>query len=632
MFGPRKYTLSALFSGVLSVVAFICLLSSSAMAANLQLSWDAPTLDSDGGALTDLKDYVIRYGTSPGNYSLMVIPGLVTTHTMTNLSPGQTYYFVVVARDTSNNESSYSNSISYTVPADVSDSDGDGLTDTEEAAIGSDPNLADSDGDGVDDGQEVTDGSNPTDSGSYIERMGQTVCGPWNGYLNPSFGDKWNVFEHVNVSNFSRNVTSTLYSISGANVGSIGFSIPAGGEYDFAVHDASGFLNDSYGRVCSTSDGAEGDVQGRVVYYKPGESNGAFDGTYDFAFPVDLTSGRKGVQVAPFNTFYASYYAPDQFPTPNVVFNYADMTNPGNTTLNGELILYDINGSEINRSNVSLAPQATQGFDGGHASVGLNQMGMVKFVPDSGNVNDPAILSLSRYAYNNKTGFPADFTTATAVPGLVGTKDLQSAPIDTRTVSSGGTMSSILELLNPNSSISSARVRVYTSTGSLVSDQTLAIAPNASHHIQTENLLGAEQIGTVTVQSTNAVSIAALIMQYARNSAGQLEFNYSVPLRVAFGPVVRTSYNTYLGHRGSVLIVNPTNSIQQASLNITRSDGTMLLAGQTIDIPAYGVHEAIINNYEAANQYGVVTVQGQFTGYVTRRQSNFYLIPTALKE
>ncbi len=42
------------------------------------------------------------------------------------------------------------------------DSDGDGLTDSEEAALGSDPQLADTDGDGWDDGVEVDGNTDPT--------------------------------------------------------------------------------------------------------------------------------------------------------------------------------------------------------------------------------------------------------------------------------------------------------------------------------------------------------------------------------------------------------------------------------------------------------------------------------------
>ena len=41
------------------------------------------------------------------------------------------------------------------------DSDDDGLTDTEEAALGTDPENADSDGDGLSDGAEVDLGTNP---------------------------------------------------------------------------------------------------------------------------------------------------------------------------------------------------------------------------------------------------------------------------------------------------------------------------------------------------------------------------------------------------------------------------------------------------------------------------------------
>jgi hypothetical protein len=43
------------------------------------------------------------------------------------------------------------------------DSDGDGLTDLQEATLGTDPHLADSDGDGVDDGREVAYGTDPRD-------------------------------------------------------------------------------------------------------------------------------------------------------------------------------------------------------------------------------------------------------------------------------------------------------------------------------------------------------------------------------------------------------------------------------------------------------------------------------------
>jgi hypothetical protein len=46
----------------------------------------------------------------------------------------------------------------------VADTDGDGLDDGDEVAIGTDPNNADTDGDGLDDGDEVAIGTDPNNA------------------------------------------------------------------------------------------------------------------------------------------------------------------------------------------------------------------------------------------------------------------------------------------------------------------------------------------------------------------------------------------------------------------------------------------------------------------------------------
>lgn len=50
----------------------------------------------------------------------------------------------------------------------AADDDGDGLSNTEEESLGTDPTVPDSDGDGYDDGDEVAAGSDPTDPGDGI--------------------------------------------------------------------------------------------------------------------------------------------------------------------------------------------------------------------------------------------------------------------------------------------------------------------------------------------------------------------------------------------------------------------------------------------------------------------------------
>ena len=54
-------------------------------------------------------------GTSVGVYGPPIDIGNVTTFTVVNLVPGQTYFFAVTAYDTLRNESGYSNEVSETV-------------------------------------------------------------------------------------------------------------------------------------------------------------------------------------------------------------------------------------------------------------------------------------------------------------------------------------------------------------------------------------------------------------------------------------------------------------------------------------------------------------------------------------
>lgn len=78
------------------------------------LSWDAPTTNADGSALTDLAGYKIYYGTSSRNYTQEVVVGNTNTYTLT-LADGATYYFTVIAYDTLGNESEYSNEVNKTI-------------------------------------------------------------------------------------------------------------------------------------------------------------------------------------------------------------------------------------------------------------------------------------------------------------------------------------------------------------------------------------------------------------------------------------------------------------------------------------------------------------------------------------
>ena len=80
------------------------------------LSWQAPTTDTNGQALTDLSGYVIYYGTSESslNQSIQLNSTGTQTYVIDNLESG-TWYFAVRAMASSGAESALSNVVSKTI-------------------------------------------------------------------------------------------------------------------------------------------------------------------------------------------------------------------------------------------------------------------------------------------------------------------------------------------------------------------------------------------------------------------------------------------------------------------------------------------------------------------------------------
>ena len=82
----------------------------------ITLSWDAPTENMDGSALTDLAGYRIYYGKNPGQYDqqIQIENPSVTTYVVDELD-STTYYFAATAFNSSGVESSFSSEITRSV-------------------------------------------------------------------------------------------------------------------------------------------------------------------------------------------------------------------------------------------------------------------------------------------------------------------------------------------------------------------------------------------------------------------------------------------------------------------------------------------------------------------------------------
>jgi hypothetical protein len=87
----------------------VTLVLSAPQSGTAELTW-LPNTESN------LAGYRVHIGTTTGNYLLPIDVGNATSHKLTGLSPGQTYYFAVTAYNTSGIESGYSNEASKSIP------------------------------------------------------------------------------------------------------------------------------------------------------------------------------------------------------------------------------------------------------------------------------------------------------------------------------------------------------------------------------------------------------------------------------------------------------------------------------------------------------------------------------------
>ncbi|MGC8518708.1 MAG: putative Ig domain-containing protein [Steroidobacteraceae bacterium] len=94
----------------------IQVVGAAAASGTADVSWTAPTTNTDGSTLTDLAGYNIHYGTSPNalNQEVQVNTIGVTNYVIGGLTSG-TWYFAVTAYTTTGTESSLSNVASKTI-------------------------------------------------------------------------------------------------------------------------------------------------------------------------------------------------------------------------------------------------------------------------------------------------------------------------------------------------------------------------------------------------------------------------------------------------------------------------------------------------------------------------------------
>jgi len=95
-----------LFAVLIALFTFSPVNIHTALAADVTLQWDPNPEPNIAG-------YKIYYGTQSGNYTTTLDVGNFTSCVISDLDPGQTYFFAATAYNTDSYESDYSNEVSY---------------------------------------------------------------------------------------------------------------------------------------------------------------------------------------------------------------------------------------------------------------------------------------------------------------------------------------------------------------------------------------------------------------------------------------------------------------------------------------------------------------------------------------
>ena len=98
-------------------------------------------------------------------------------------------------------------------------------------------------------------------------------------------------------------------------------------------------------------------------------------------------------------------------------------------------------------------------------------------------------------------------------------------------------------------------------------------------------------------------------MQYGRNATLGLNNFYALAGREALGTVMQGSYNTFLDQGCSLLLGNLSSNPENVTLDATRFDGTQILLGNVVTVPAQGVLELDLCSLDVPNVFGVIRVQ-----------------------
>ncbi|MCB0344025.1 MAG: hypothetical protein KDD66_02865 [Bdellovibrionales bacterium] len=434
----------------------------------------------------------------------------------------------------------------------------------------------DSDGDGVTDSQETADSTDSSDPGSYMEHLTSPIYALWNSYLGVM-----NVLELVNPGSTDTTATISLYSITGNHIYSLSYLISAGQQYDVVLNSFPGFLTDSYGIVMITYSG--GELDGRSSYYRPSGSQ------YEFAYSAPFAPVLRGTTGLSFNTYQPSVNSSELNWRVN---NWLSIVNLAASSKQFRVKTYNQVGALLADVTHTVPAFGRSDVDGGHELVGPSIIGFHEIIPL--DQDEPYIALLTRYGTN---AGPSEAETAYTFAFPLSAHAGTGRPIFLPTSRQFGETNWI-EVVNTSASATSVTIEWYDSDGSLKLTQFINLDPHAQLHFQADGtILDSGERGHVRITPTVANSIIAQSMLYYRSSSGSIQAMSGVQAKEALGSEYSGSYNLWLNMENYLTISNILNQTVVVRIDSAGSDSSTgtafvtLAPYETTSIPVHSTAE-----------------------------------------
>lgn len=340
-----------------------------------------------------------------------------------------------------------------------------------------------------DTGSSINAGASASRTESAGQRPNAEYCLDWNGFQS-------NYCQILELRNRDSSVLALRVDLrdrEGDVSDSLLFSLTPLQKRDIVLNSLHGFIGDSHGLVCATvitGNARTLDIQLSV--------HDLTTSSFGFAYTVNYSPGETGEQYLSYNHSFPSWDSEGSY---NLVESYVQVANEEARAECGVLIFYEMEGIELGREAVSVAPRGRVDVDSHR--LGVAAAGLVAWKPHF--LDKKFRVLLNRYYYDNSHN----------ILGAVSLIAKQSSTAKLSATFSTISKVTVAEINNTLNSPINVAATVFDSSGSRIGAQpkSVSIPAKGARHVVLNTFLS-NSAGTIQLEASQNNAIIVNTMEY----------------------------------------------------------------------------------------------------------------------